>query len=639
MSSALLVVRLALATGIVLWPGMIVARVAGSRGASGTIAWTLALAFGAFTVVFLAQTGLTLALLLLLAAGVVAYPYARRRRLLGPPGRRAVVVAGAVLGLLLWHVAGEIGGDGLFHLARVRKLVDFGDLSLHRVDEFPDGGLHPGYAFPLWHGVLALVAKVAGVDPARVVLHESTVLAPIAAVVWLEAGWALFRRRAPALATAGAAVALASMAPGHGGAFTALALPATLSRQVLAPAAIALALETIRAPTRGRALTTAAAGLGLVVVHPTYALFVLIPFAGFLAVRWAWARTDIRSGLLAGVALGLPAVAFAAWLIPILRDTASVSPGAAERARGLRQYATQLVVSSPDSFHLAPEVFARTGAVAIAALLLVPLAGLAAQRRWAAYVVGGSLVVLLLMLVSALFVPLSDVVSLSQARRLSGFLPFAFAFAGGIAVATRLLDRWVLPAALAAGIVLQVAYPGEFGYALGGKSPAWPAWVAAAGGLVGLAGGLFLARARPLERPRSLAAALFLLPVFVYGLVHWSPSTARPASPLTPGLVDALRHAVPKEAVLYGDPETSYRAAAFAPVYICVAPPGHVADTKDNHPVQRVVAFRRFARTGDLVPVRACGARWLVVDRARFSDREIGRVVYRDPRYVLRALP
>ena len=66
--------------------------------------------------------------------------------------------AGAVLGLLLWHVAGEIGGDGLFHLARTRKLLEFGDLHLASVNEFADGGLHPGYAFPLWHGWLALVA-------------------------------------------------------------------------------------------------------------------------------------------------------------------------------------------------------------------------------------------------------------------------------------------------------------------------------------------------------------------------------------------------------------------------------------------------------------------------------------------------
>ncbi len=242
MSAAWLLLRLAVATGVVLLPGFLVARALGLRGLSAALAWTLALLFGALVVVFAAGTGVSLALALLLACGAAALPFARGWRREQVPGWRLAALAGALLGVLLWHVAGEIGGDGLFHLARVRKLADLGALSLHRVDEFPDGGLHPGYAFPLWHGLLALVARLAGTDPAGVVLHEATVLAPLSVLAWYEAGWALFRRAWAAGATAGAAVALVAMAPGHGGAFTALALPATAARQLLVPAALALAL-------------------------------------------------------------------------------------------------------------------------------------------------------------------------------------------------------------------------------------------------------------------------------------------------------------------------------------------------------------------------------------------------------------
>ena len=638
MSSLLLLVRLALATGVVLWPGVMVARALGVRGATAAISWSLTLVFGALAVTFVIGASLTLTLVLLLGAGVVAWLAGRGRARVPDraPGWGAVALAGAVLGLLLWHVAGEIGGDGLFHLARVRKLVSLGDLSLHRVDEFPDGGLHPGYAFPLWHGFLALVAKVAGVDAARVVLHEASVLAPLAVLAWFEAGWALFRRRSAAIVTAAAAVALGAMASGHGGSFTSLALPATVSQRLLAPAAIALVLEAVREPRRGRLATVAAAGLALVVVHPTYALFVLIPFAGFLVVRWLWVREDVRSGLLAAAALGLPAAGFALWVLPLVRDTASVGPSAGECSRGLRQYATQLVASSCDSFHLAPQVLARSGAVAVAALVLIPLAGLAARRRWSAYVVGGTLFVALIVLVSALFVPFSDVVSLSQSRRLAGFIPLAFAFAGGLAVAARLLRGWAAPLALAAGIALQLAYPGDFGYVLHGTSPAWPAWAAVVGGIAALVAGFALARREPLERSAGLVAALFLLPVFVHGLWSWSPSSVRAASPLTAGLVHALRHVVPAGATVYSDPEASYRLAAAAPVFICVAPPGHVADTKRNRPYERVDDFRRFARSGDLGIPRACGARWLVVDRARFrSPQGLPPPTYRDARFVL----
>jgi hypothetical protein len=612
-----------------------VARSLGLRSVSAALAWGLTLIFGALTVTFVAGTGLLLALVLILAAAAAAAPFARRaspdRR---PPGRWPVAAAGAVLGVLLWHVAGEVGGDGLFHLARVRKLVAFDDLSLDAVNEFADGGLHPGYAFPLWHGFLALIAKVARVDPEDVVLHEASVLAPVAVLVAYEAGLALFRAVGPAAASAGAAVALVAFAPGHGGAYTALGLPATGSRQILVPAALALAIAAVAEPSRALLASTAAAGFVLAVVHPTYALFLWLPFAGFLAVRWLWTRSEARRIAAALAALALPAGAFMLWLLPVVRDTASVSPGAGEVDRGLEQYAGQLDVRTNDLYSLAPELFGRSGAVAVAALALVPLAGLAARRRWAAYVLGGSLAVLAVGLIPWLFTPFSDVVSLSQARRAAGFLPFAFAFAGGLAVAARLLRLWVLPAALAAGIALQLLYPGDFDYELTDGGPALATWLAAVGGAVALVVGL---RRLGLERPGlgGAAAALFLLPVAVHGLWNWSPSDARRPSPLSAGLVEALREQVPEAAVVYADLEASYRIAAAAPVYIAVAPPGHVADTEENRPFERRRDFRRFARTGDLSIPRSYGAAWLVLDRSRFDLRPQLPATYRDDRWTL----
>jgi hypothetical protein len=110
------------------------------------------------------------------------------------PGRWWALGCGAVLGLLLWRVAPAVQGDGLFHLARARKLLELDELSLDRVSEFADGSLHPGYAFPLWHGFLALVARLSGEDPEQVVVHLPSILAPLAVLVAYEAGWALFRR-------------------------------------------------------------------------------------------------------------------------------------------------------------------------------------------------------------------------------------------------------------------------------------------------------------------------------------------------------------------------------------------------------------------------------------------------------------
>jgi hypothetical protein len=633
---------------VLLLPGALVARALGLRSASATVAWSLAVVFGALALTFAVGSSLSLTLVLLLAAAGVAARFARRApRPERVPGWGWVLGAGAVLGLLLWPIAGEIGGDGLFHLARVRKLEAFDSLSLDAVNEFADGGLHPGYAFPLWHGYLALVARVGFLDPASVVLHQATIFAPLACVVVYEAGYVLFRRVGPALAAVLGQVAMTALAPSYGGAFTALGLPATGSRQLLVPAAVALALGACVYQSQARrrtALASAgAAGLVLAVVHPTYAIFLWLPFAGFLLVRSLVARDEARRIAAGLAALVVPAAAYLVWLLPVVRETASVDPGADELERAFRQYPGQLEGSPDGLYSLAPEVFGRAGAVAIAALLAVPLAGLAFRRRWAAYVLGGFLAVAAVLLVPHLFVAFSDLVSISQARRAAGFWPLAFAFAGGWAVLAGLLRGLVVPAALAAGLALQLAYPGEFAYRLEHGGPALVTWIAVAGGVVALVWGLVTDRhKRPFDRADrlvALAAAAFVLPVAVQAVAEWETSPGRPLSPLTPGLVEALREQVPAADVVFSDPETSYRIAASAPVYVANAPPGHVADTEENRPYERRDEARRYFETGDAEIPRRAAADWLVVDRRRFDVVPQLDSVYRDERYTLYVLP
>jgi hypothetical protein len=633
----LLYLKLALATAVVLAPGWLLARSLGVRSVSATLAWSLAVVFGALAVTFALGSTLTLTFLVLVAVGVAALVLGIRRgwrHVDGVPGRGIAFFWGGIVGLVIWVSAPMVQGDGLFHLARVRKLIDLDGLSLDRVSEFADGSLHPGYAFPLWHGFLALIANVAHEDPERVVTHLPSILAPLAVVVAFEAGWALFRRTWAAGATAGAQVAMICFAPGQGGAYVFLGLPATASRQLLVPAALALALESVRSPRLGLVASTAAAGFVLAVVHPTYAIFLWIPFVGFIVVRALWERTDVMTGTLALGALGVPAGLFLLWLRPIVDDTRSVSPDSTELHRAFEQYGGQLVVRSDTSYNLAPEVFTRSGAVAIAALLMIPLAGFAARRRWAAYVAGGSLAVFAVMLVPFLFASLADVVSISQARRAAGFLPFAFAFAGGMGVLARLVGPLLIPLALGAGMFLQIVYPGDFEYVLREPAPAWITWFAVVGAIVALGVGLY--RRRPaLEIGAALASAAFLLPVFGGGLLNLRPTPLPEIATLTDGLVAAVRADVPAGAVVFSDPETSFRLAALAPVYIASAPPGHVADTEKNRPYERARDARRFLRTGDLAIPRGYGAGYVVLDRQR-TDLELDLpVVYQDGRFVV----
>jgi hypothetical protein len=235
------------------------------------------------------------------------------------------------------------------------------------------------------------------------------------------------------------------------------------------------------------------------------------------------------------------------------------------------------------------------------------------------------------------------VVSLSQARRAVGFVPFAFAFAGGAAVLSRWLGGWVLPVALGAGVGMQLAWPGDFGGSPGDGGPALAIWIAAIGGASAL---VVAALARPerglLDRPgglTALAATLFVLPVAVSGFSHWSPSPAPAVRGLTPGLVRALHRYVPKGAVVFSDDSTAYRIAAAVPVYINAAPPGHVADTKPNRPFKRRDDANLFLSTGDLAILHRYHAQFVVLDLHRRTPHLPLPRLYGDAGFALYRLP
>ncbi len=629
--------RLVAASLVLLLPGTLVARALRLRGASATVAFGLGALGPALLLVFLVHSSIWLALVVLAVVAAVALPFALRV-VSGPPAWDTLTVAlvGLLLGVLLWHVAGVVNGDALFHLGRVRKLDAFGDLHIRSVDEFRDGGLHPGYAFPLWHAFLALVAKLGGVDPTQVVLHEPSAVAPIAFAVVYEAGVALFRSAALGVGVLGAAVAAAAFAPGHGGSYALLGQPGTLDRHVLVPAALTLFFLFLRHPGWSLAVALAAAGVEVFLVHASTAIFLGIVLGGFAVARAVLARTDVRAEVRALASLFVPVGAALAWLFPIIRETASHSPSAGELQRSLAKYADELRIDSLHRYALRPEVVSRGGAVAVAALVAVPLAALAARQRWAAFVLGGTLAILGIELIVWVFPHFADAVSLSQARRLAGFVPFAFALAGAAAVLARLIGPLVVPVGLGAGIGLQLAFPGDFGPGLVEGGPAAATWIAAVGGLVAVVVGLFLGRR--LEAPGPAAAAavvLFCVPVAVHGLRHWSPAAASDSHALTPGLLARLRDDVPERAVVFSDLETSYRIEAFAPVYVAAAPPAHVADTKANRPYSRRISVIRYFASADPAILDRYHADWLVVDRQRFQIKPGWPLAYQDARYAL----
>ena len=119
-------IRLAFGTVLVLLPGLALGRTM-----SEVVAWTMGALFLAWTVVFTAHSNIKVAALLLLVLFVAAL-VARRRLAIERQRPGGAIAIGIVLGWFLWHTAGAVVGDGLFHEARVRKLVHLGDLHLAR---------------------------------------------------------------------------------------------------------------------------------------------------------------------------------------------------------------------------------------------------------------------------------------------------------------------------------------------------------------------------------------------------------------------------------------------------------------------------------------------------------------------------
>jgi hypothetical protein len=280
--------------------------------------------------------------------------------------------------------------------------------------------------------------------------------------------------------------------------------------------------------------------------------------------------------------------------------------------------------------------------VVVAGLIAIPLAAFAARRLWAALVLGGSVAVLVALLVPPFFTILADIFSLSQARRLPEFLPVSFAVVGACIALSR-FRAWGIAIAAVVSVGLVLLYPGEFTWFYGDGGPSWAVWLAIVGGLAALLFGAW----RPLWGPDpgrwALAAALaFVLPVAAAGLSR--VEKAQPGAFLTPGIVDAVRADVSHHDVVFSDRMTAYRLVAYAPVYVNTSAPGHVAEVHANHVFARARDARRFFWDAGITDsereaiLQRWGADWVLVNKERsHPQRFLDRfpIVYEDGRFAL----
>jgi hypothetical protein len=639
--------RLAGAAGcVLLLPGACRVRFLDLRASIGVqlaaaLAWSLAAIFAFLVLTFAVGASLSLVVGLLGVATAVGFILSLRTAGLTPEREDvlsavALVAVGAVLAGALWWATETIGGslgpsvsDALFHLGRIRKLDELGSLdSIDVMNEVDGEHVHPGYAFPLWHGALALIARLAGVDATLVVLYLPAILVPLTLLVTYGAGRALFGSEGGGVATVIGWLALFVLPFGGVGSLQYLAQPGGASRFLLVPAVLALVFAFVADRRPALLACTSACALALAVIHPTYVVFLAVLLGGFFLARAVLdGPHDLRRIAAALGALVVPSALFFAWLVQFVGDT----------RRSQAQF-PQEVETIGSAMRLRPDQLAWGGGTKVVALAAIALALLAAGRRWAAYVVGGFLALMLIALVPPLFDPFADAISISQAKRIASFLPLPFALAG-LAVLAGRLRVFGVGAALAAGLAAELAFRAP---ATGAGWLVWSAAVAAALGLFAFG----FARARAPREPGSrwavLAAIALALPAAVSGFAGYERWDNPDPYGLSPGVTAALRTDVDPLAVVLAPSFTSYRIVGYAPVRIVVNPHGHVALDDADYDARAQSVQRFFFEPGvtheeQQAVLDRYSVSWVLVDRSRGTPTlpdGLSRV-YADDRYVL----
>ena len=646
---------------------------------AASLGWSLIAVFIALALTFVVNGSIwfTAALLGIFSIGAFLIGWVRQRRAVpreaadsakpvdGSWNRTQVLIAlgvggAAVLfGVSLWVAPPLDAGDTLEHLARARKLAEFDSLqSLASVDQYRGVGLDPGYAFPLWHAVLAVIARVSRADVADVVQYLPSVLSAMSFLLLYGAGSLLFRSWVGGAVMVIAEVGRLGFAFAAGdkmtltGWFAYLSRPGQAAILLLAPALLALVFAFTRSASRALLLSIATVAFAIAVIHPSYAIFIAIPLVGFLAARF-WlspGEKDVRKRLaLALAAILVPSALFFVWLLPVLRTATFFQPGVSDWDRVVGVYRNQLSLYGESWVSIAPSFLASGGggAVTAAALLAIPAAVLSAKRRWGAYVLGGSLIILAIVLIPPVFTTFSQFAGLSQARRLAAFfLPWAAALTGAVLLVSRF--KWVaVGLSLIAGAVFLRLFPAHWVTAAPQTAPTFPVWLAVAGGIAALVAGRFLPRGDERVHPVwAIAIAIaFVAPLAVWSLSHLERDS-RPDledRELTPGIIAAVRQHVGQREVVLSTLQASYRIQAYSPVYVAAVTEGHARTTTLNRHFERVNDVRFFFRrqANNLQREQTLsqyGVRWIIVDKTRPYPRDFfGRLrrVYEDHRYAL----
>jgi hypothetical protein len=590
-------------------------------------------------------------------------------------------------------------GDSYFHAAIALKLQSFMDPSFWNIGQYRGGDNHPGYALPLWHEAIAVIARLADSSALETMRLLPVVLAPISVLTFAGVAQIAFRSGAAATAAAVAFVGgrMVFTFPAMDGIYNA-AEPRTVASGILLPLVLGLVLLVVGRPNAdevGISATDAGSAAAwkpatalavcatvvLVYVHVSYIVWLALLLLGVAAVALplGWKTPELRRAqLAAGGAVFAAAVVSVATLLPAIGRLQDHPEGGTKGGLALASANVDaLLVGSGSTLHLRADYIIWFGAVAF-----LGLAGTALLGRWlrdplVGWIPVASTIACAFVLIPPAFRWLAESIGVAQTTRVYLIIPWVFGAAALVLIVGGRLDAW---------------------WKCGGRRR----W-ASVGALLGLAlGTMWLAnvwpplkrRSAPAVMPPDLVTALIVLcavgcviAVLVYrvqpgwlggtgpwqhrglGVAATTIVLALAPLPILLSQADRVQHtiatgplsgtAVPGTAavdvrtrrtlarvmrsrphpVVLAEPHLAYRMLALSPVYAAAVPPGHVAITKRNRPYDRNAAIETFLIEGTSAATRLSILNSQRVDvvvlRAR-ADKDAIRFASEHPQYLTR---
>ena len=617
---------------LLLVPGATILRIIGwprspATALAASAAWSIVALAPGFALVFVLDRGLDVALWWLVLVVVVALVVGR-----GKPVAMDLRIDATLL-LLIATVVGFAAlaaaarhhnfGDSLEHVGRLRKLTELmPPRGLTEINLLPPStGLHPGYAFPMWHGFIGLVTRLSGIDEAVAFRTLPSVLIPVVAAAIYRSGRSMFGTRAAGVATWLAFLAVFAFPDRGVGIFDRLSYPGWLSVFLLWPLVLDRTFDYLDNGGREPPWTIAAASFIVTAIHASYAPLMIMVLGAFAVVRFLTVRdrAELRPLAIVMAAVTVPFLLMLIWVYPVAKTSGSTVL--------YRDTFRSLLDRSDGLQRIKPGYVTRGGAAALAALLLAPLAAAAARTRAASFIGAGTALVILTLIVSFVFTPYADIMSVSQGRRLLYYLPWAFALVGAALILGR-FRYYAVAGALAAGTALQLWYPGDFEYKMAAPGPGWVAWISALACLVvlglGIAGRLNLRYASSWALPIVIA---FVAPIAAAGIPDARFGRTDDTG-LPPTMMDAVSENVDRDDVLMAPRETAYRLTGHLPIYVVAVTPAHGGDTLINRHEERRLDVRDFfernvsPEEGEAILER-WDPDWLLVDKRMNYPEEV----------------